>query len=504
MKACNKMKQEGLIPAMTYGVIPGVKVGSVFKEKGELEVARLHSGIVRGISWPISMTPDCRGAYSIVMSGGYQDDEDDGDRFKFVGMGLGSANQEYRQGNLALRYNKETKTPVRVIRRVEQGKEFSFSYEGLYDIIDSWLETSTDGSGRKVIKFQLQKHKENTKSAAATVQFRPQLYNALTSNPLGRYERLDLSSESRRKRKKPDRLMALLEKEELRLGVIRQTAGLLSEDISGGKEKVRIPVFNTEDDAPLPALEYVASSRLSKEVMAVVEAAASSPQRLTLPAVEGLHTPVVPAGDAYRGRPVYLPTIFPEGIDESNAKPRRKLVSEGIQLPLEVFRTPGGAQGWGVRCSELITGGAFVCEYAGELIHDNHAETQLGDDDYFFGMDHFYHMVKNVVDKAEQDEQAGEARTLSVEELATVKARLQDLNDPPVLDAKKVGNVGRFINHSCKEENLAIQVVFTHANHSLLFYRVAFIATRDIPAYTELKYNYGYSHGDVSFEWVDT
>lgn len=39
-----------------------------------------------------------KGAYSIVMSGAYHDDKDDGDEFTYTGMGLGKADQEYRSG----------------------------------------------------------------------------------------------------------------------------------------------------------------------------------------------------------------------------------------------------------------------------------------------------------------------------------------------------------------------------------------------------------------------
>ena len=58
------------------------------------------------------------------------------------------------------------------------------------------------------------------------------------------------------------------------------------------------------------------------------------------------------------------------------------------------------------------------------------------------------------------------------------------------------GNVARFINHSCGG-NLVIQSVFTKGC-SALHYRVALFANTDIPAYTELTYDYGYVAGSVA------
>lgn len=55
----------------------------------------------------------------------------------------------------------------------------------------------------------------------------------------------------------------------------------------------------------------------------------------------------------------------------------------------------------------------------------------------------------------------------------------------------RAGNVGRFINHSC-DGNVVVQPVFT-PGCSALFYRVALFALKDIPAYEELTYSYGWT-----------
>ena len=55
---------------------------------------------------------------------------------------------------------------------------------------------------------------------------------------------------------------------------------------------------------------------------------------------------------------------------------QNRVVSQGLQLPLEVFKTSNG-RGWGVRCSCDIPVGTFVCDYVGRLMTDIEAVSQL-------------------------------------------------------------------------------------------------------------------------------
>ena len=48
------------------------------------------------------------------------------------------------------------------------------------------------------------------------------------------------------------------------------------------------------------------------------------------------------------------------------------MVTIGVNLPLEVFKTANG-RGWGVRCSCHIPIGGFVCDYVGKLMTDTEA-----------------------------------------------------------------------------------------------------------------------------------
>lgn len=61
-----------------------------------------------------------------------------------------------------------------------------------------------------------------------------------------------------------------------------------------------------------------------------------------------------------------------------------RLVQHGLTARLVLFRADG--KGWGVRTSQPIAKGAYVCEYIGEIISDFEAD-QREDDSYLFDLD---------------------------------------------------------------------------------------------------------------------
>lgn len=64
-----------------------------------------------------------------------------------------------------------------------------------------------------------------------------------------------------------------------------------------------------------------------------------------------------------------------------------------------------------------------------------------------------------------------------------------------IMDAKSVGNLGRYLNHSC-DPNVFVQNVFVDT-HDLRFPWVAFFALHHIKAGTELTWDYNYTVGSV-------
>lgn len=138
-----------------------------------------------------------------------------------------------------------------------------------------------------------------------------------------------------------------------------------------------------------------------------------------------------------------------------------RVVQRGIRLRLEVFSAEN--KGWGVRTLEAIARGTFVCEYAGEVIGFQEARhrqlsQKCADNNYI----------------------------IAVREHSSCGFVAETFVDPAV-----VGNVGRFLNHSC-QPNLLMQPVRVHS----LIPRLALFASRDIIVGEELVFDYsgGYNN----------
>lgn len=129
------------------GTIPGVEEGRIFRDRKALHEANVHRGLMRGIS---------PGGYSIVLSGGYVDDEDLGDIIIYTGEGGRDSNsgrqiadQTLTGGNLNLANNYRDGIPVRVNRgsktESDHAPQAGYRYDGLYRIEDCWRERGRDG-----------------------------------------------------------------------------------------------------------------------------------------------------------------------------------------------------------------------------------------------------------------------------------------------------------------------------------------------------------------------
>lgn len=116
-----------------FGEVDGVEVGALFASYADLNQAKVHTQTQAGISG--SQT---EGAESIVVSGGYEDDQDFGDEIIYTGQGGRDASgkqiadQTLTRGNLALAKNELEGLPVRVIRGAHKGNQFAPS---LLDIV---------------------------------------------------------------------------------------------------------------------------------------------------------------------------------------------------------------------------------------------------------------------------------------------------------------------------------------------------------------------------------
>ena len=128
------------------GEIPGVAPGTAFPTRRALREAGVHRVDQAGI-----VGRENEGAESIVVSGGYEDDEDFGSMIVYTGhggrdprTGAQVAHQELHRGNMALAVSCAEGLPVRVIRGSGGDSAISpptgFRYDGLYYVEDFWSE----------------------------------------------------------------------------------------------------------------------------------------------------------------------------------------------------------------------------------------------------------------------------------------------------------------------------------------------------------------------------
>lgn len=153
-----------------FGELDGYPEGEWFDSRKSLSASGIHRPTQAGICG----SPD-DGAESIVLSGGYEDDIDNGDVIIYTGHGGRDASsgaqvedQTLARQNLALVKNKELGIPVRVVRGYEHPSEYSpktgYRYDGLYEVEDYWKAQGK--SGFKIYHFRLVK--KNTEPPVPT------------------------------------------------------------------------------------------------------------------------------------------------------------------------------------------------------------------------------------------------------------------------------------------------------------------------------------------------
>ena len=124
-----------------YGSIQGARVGEIFVNRRALHDTNIHRGLMRRIA---------PGGASIILSGGYVDDIDEGNLIIYTGEGGRDANsgkqvadQSFTGGNLALANNCRDGSPIRVTRGHKLASpyapKYGYRYDGLY-IIDSYAQ----------------------------------------------------------------------------------------------------------------------------------------------------------------------------------------------------------------------------------------------------------------------------------------------------------------------------------------------------------------------------
>ncbi|XP_020164157.2 histone-lysine N-methyltransferase family member SUVH9-like [Aegilops tauschii subsp. strangulata] len=339
------------------GPVPGVLVGDAFNYRAELLVVGLHCHTQAGIGYvPASQVSEGHPvATSIVSSGGYLDDHDNGDVLMYTGSGGRPRNggdhlsdQEFQRGNLALAYSCNYDVEVRVIRCHDCDASPSgklYVYDGLYRV-----ESSAYGpgkSGREVCQFKL-------------VRLPGQ--DALGSNTW------------RSARDLTDALVAKI-----------RPPGYLTMDMSKGKEAVPIPVRNTVDQDVSPLeFEYLVRPEFpappkpvrrghkcciySKTACSEMSSKCAASGCACVKRSGGGGPAYSADGTLVRGRPVVYECGAGCGCPPRSCPNR--VTQRGMMHRLEVFRSKETE--WGVRTLDLIQPGAFLCEFTGDVLPADH------------------------------------------------------------------------------------------------------------------------------------
>ncbi|KAK9063047.1 hypothetical protein SSX86_016917 [Deinandra increscens subsp. villosa] len=326
LKSASVMKDRGLWlnrDKRIVGAIPGVYVGDIFFFRMEICVVGMHGLPQAGIDY-LTSSQSSNGdpiATSIIVSGGYEDDQDAGDVIIYTGQGgqdkysRQADHQRLEGGNLAMERSMHYGIEVRVVRgfRYEgspSGKVYV--YDGLYKVVGSWLETGKSGFG--VIKFKLVRMENQPEMGSVVLKYAENLRNGPLESRPGGYVCMDMSMK---------------------------------------KEKMPVFLFNDIDNNHEPMFyEYLPTSKV---VFALER--------------NGGEFAYDQNGLLVRGKPL----IFECGPHCSCPPNCRNRVSQnGIKNRFEVFRSK--ETGWGVRSLDLIQAGSFICEYTGVILTREQAQ----------------------------------------------------------------------------------------------------------------------------------
>ncbi|UJR09493.1 hypothetical protein I4U23_013731 [Adineta vaga] len=243
----------------------------------------------------------------------------------------------------------------------------------------------------------------------------------------------------------------------------------------------------------------------------------------------------------------------PGGIYECNSRCScntytcsNRVVQNGIIAQLQLFKTVG--RGWGVRTLHDLPVGTFISVYSGEIFTSEQADERgkLLGDEYQADLD-FFENINNdseeepTVSNLEVDDEEVDGDDTSPSSTESINTRLRNANlqsrarellnkkdakkssksasddndnstlnrtllpdyDGVVytLDAKLIGNIGRYFNHSCSP-NIAVQNVFVDT-HDIHFPWIGFFATKTIRSGAELCWDYNYTVGEIAGRRMD-
>lgn len=465
LKASTTMRSRGLWlnrDKRIVGAIPGICIGDVFLYRMELCVVGLHGQPQAGIDYlPGSMSSNGEPiATSVIVSGGYEDDVDEGDVIIYSGHGGQDKNsrqvfhQKLEGGNLAMERSMHYGIEVRVIRGVRYEGTSSTSgkvyvYDGLYRIIECWFDVGKSGFG--VFKFKLWRIDGQAKMGSLILK------------------------EAFLLRRDP---------------LCYKPMCVISLDISKGMEPVGIRLFNDIDKCNDPmCFEYL--PRATFPLFVFHESGNATGCQCESFCGEGCFCfikngndfPYSQSGLLLKGKPV----IFECG-PSCSCPPhcRNRVTQKGLKHRLEVFRSR--ETGWGVRSLDLIQAGAFICEYTGVVLTREQSEIMTMSGDSLIYPNRFSNRWT-------------EWGNLSLIQDGYVPPSYPSI--PPLdfsLDVSRMRNVACYISHSSTPNVMVQFVLYDHNN--LMFPHIMLFAMENIPPLREFSLDYGVADDELTGKLV--
>ncbi|KAL3500960.1 hypothetical protein ACH5RR_035409 [Cinchona calisaya] len=475
LKVLSKMLETNSImyPRKRFGHLPGIDIGYQFHSRAEMVALGFHSHLLYDIDYMeeyCSEMEEYKGltfplAVAIVLSSEFDDPQEDSEDVIYtdqvghnhIGSEKEINNQVVFYSNLVLKNNMEQSVPIRVVRGHEANslhRESVYTYHGLYKVMESWTDKGL--AGLLVYKFRLRRLEGQPK---------------LTTNQV-----FSTKGDT--------------------FGAPSKLPGVLCMDISGGKEEIRIPVINLVDDTPFVATGFTYSRfiQVAENVDLPPNADGCKcngncmhPKNCACAQLNGSKFPYVRHNG---GRLKKAKDVVFECGPKCGCGPDciNRISQRGIKYQLEVFRTLD--KGWAVRTKDFIPSGAPVCEYIGILKRTDELDN-VDVNDYIFEID-CLHTIKGIEGR---ERRFGAVSVPLCDHIEKIKDGYLEKTPEFCIDASTIGNVSRYINHSC-EPNLFVQCILS-THHDVRLARIVLFAAGSISPLQELTYDYGYQLDSV-------
>ncbi|KAE8805650.1 Histone-lysine N-methyltransferase, H3 lysine-9 specific SUVH5 [Hordeum vulgare] len=422
------------------GHVPGTHVGDIFRARVELCVIGLHRPHRLGIDHIKKEDGTCI-AVSIVAYANISHVKNNFDALVYSGSRTATMNQKIEGPNLALKKSMDTKTPVRVIHaftinaKKNSQRKSILVYGGLYLVEKYWREKESED--RYVYMFRMRR--------------------------MAGQKHIDIEAI-------------------MKSGQAEPYDGVIMKDISQGLERIPISVLNSiSDEHPVPYI-YMSRLKYPPNYQPAPPAGCAcvggcSDSKLCACAVK--NGGEIPFNDM--GRIIEAKPLVYECGPSCKCPPtcHNRVGQKGIKFRLQVFKTK--SMGWGVKTLDYIPSGSFVCEYIGEVLDDEEAQKRMTDE-YLFAIGHNYY-----------DETLWEGLSRSIPSLQNGPGNDEEAGF--AVDASKMGNFAKFINHSCTPNLYAQNALYDHDDKSAP--HIMFFACENIPPGQELVYHYNYAIDQV-------